>query len=367
MKKDYLIVGAGTFGATFARKMTDAGKSCVVIDRRNHIAGNAYTKEKNGIHVHKYGAHIFHTNNKPVWDFVNQFADFNRYTHKVKANNKHEMYSMPINLNTLNQIWGVTSPQMAKELIETKKIKIEKPRNLEEWALSQVGEEIYNLLIKDYTAKQWGRDPKDLPASIIKRLPIRFSYNDNYFSDSYQGIPIGGYTQLFKNMLDGIEVQLDTDYILNRDLYNNRFKKIVYTGAIDEFFRNFYGKLEWRSVSFEERVFNTDDYQGTSVVNYAHKDIPFTRIIEHKHFDSKTADRGVTIISKEYSTEYSEGKEKYYPINDKKNNNLFNKYMKFYEKDKYIFGGRLAEYTYYDMHQVIASALKKAQKELENS
>ena len=362
-KPDYLIVGAGMFGATFARIMTDHGYTCKVIDKRPHIAGNCYTEKKCGIDIHKYGAHIFHTNNKDVWNFVNQFAEFNRYTHIVKANYKHSLYSMPINLNTLNEVWGVTSPEMAKEVLLEKQIKIENPQNLEEWALSQVGEQLYKLLIKGYTEKQWGKDPKELPASIIKRLPIRFNFNDHYFRDKYQGIPIEGYTSLVSNMLDGIDVELGEDYLENRDLYNQRFKKVVYTGPIDEFFRNFYGKLEWRSLRFEEKVYNIDDYQGTSVVNYTHKDIPFTRIIEHKHFNNTA--NGITVISKEYSQTYKEGLEKYYPVNDKKNNDLYKEYIRHYDKNKFIFGGRLAEYVYYDMHQVIASAMKKAKNELE--
>jgi len=362
-KDDYLIVGAGLFGATFARIMTNYGFKCKIIDKRSHIGGNCHTENKCGINVHKYGPHIFHTNNENVWRFVNKFADFNRYTHTVKANYKHELYSMPINLNTIYKLWGVTSPQMATEMIKDKQVKINNPKNLEEWALSQVGQELYDLLIKGYTEKQWGKHPIELPASIIKRLPIRYNFNDNYFNDVYQGVPIGGYTKMFENMLDGIDVELNTDYIKDRDLYDHRFKKVVYTGPIDEFFRNFYGKLEWRSLRFEDKIFNIDDYQGTAIINYTHKDIPFTRIIEHKHFENTV--NGVTVITKEFPMNYAEGMEKYYPVNDKKNNNLFTQYMKYYNKNKFIFGGRLAEYKYYDMHQVIGSAMKKAKNELE--
>jgi len=357
-KIDYLVVGAGFFGSTFARIMTDKGKKCLVIDKREHIGGNCYTEKKFDIDVHKYGPHIFHTNNEDVWNFVNQFSDFNRYTHTCKANYKHKLYSVPINLNTLNQLWGVVSPQMAKELIEEKRLNTSDPSNLEDWILSQVGEEIYRLLIKGYTEKQWGRPPRELPASIIKRLPIRFTYNDNYFDDLYQGIPIDGYTYLFENMLDGIDLELGVDYISNRNYYDKIAKKVVYTGPIDEFFSNMYGSLEWRSLRFEQRVFNVDNYQGTSIVNYTHRDIPYTRIVEHKHFTNIKC--GVTVISKEYPQEYKKGREKYYPILNKKNLELYAKYKEKIDKNKYIFGGRLAEYRYYDMHQVIGSALKKA-------
>ena len=356
-KIDFLIVGAGLYGSTFAREMTDAGYSCKIIDKRHHIGGNCYTEKKCGIDVHKYGPHIFHTNNQGVWEFVNRFAEFNRYTHTCKANYKHNLYSMPINLNTINPVWGVTSPQMAREMIKDQQSIIKDPKNLEEWALANVGEKLYKLLIKGYTEKQWGKKATELPASIIKRLPIRFTYNDNYFDDLYQGIPVNGYTDMFKNMTYDIEIELNVDYLKDRDKWDSMAKKVVYTGAIDEFFEYKYGDLEWRSLRFEEQTYNIDDYQGTSIINYTHRDIPFTRIVEHKHFN-KTGG-GITVISKEYPLKYSRGLERFYPINDERNNALYEKYKKLIDS-KYIFGGRLGRYKYYDMHQVIGSALRRA-------
>lgn len=372
MKKyDYLIVGSGLFGSTFAYKAKQAGKSCLVIDKRKHRGGNIYCEEIEGINVHKYGAHIFHTSNKEVWDFVNLIVEFNRYTNSPIANYNGKLYNLPFNMNTFYQMWGVTTPQQAKEKIEKQKAAaiesmknsgITEPRNLEEQAISLIGTDIYETLIKGYTEKQWGRKCTELPAFIIKRLPVRFVYDNNYFNDKYQGIPIGGYNRLINGLLDGIEVKTDEDFFKNRQYWESIAKKIVFTGKIDEFYGYQFGKLEYRTVRFEEEIHDCSNYQGNAVVNYTEKEVPYTRIIEHKHFEMfgvEVDNCPKTVISKEYSTEWKEGMEPYYPVNDEKNNLLYNKYQKLAEKENnVIFGGRLAEYKYYDMAPVIERVLK---------
>ena len=362
---DYLIVGCGLFGATFARLATDNGKSCLVIDRRNHIAVNCYTERENKINVHQYGAHIFHTSNKTVWEFVNRFADFNNYINSPKAFSGGKLYSLPFNMNTFYELWGVTTPKESKEIIENQKYK-GVPKNLEQQALSLVGKDIYETLIKEYTEKQWGRKAIDLPTFIIKRLPLRYVFDNNYFNDTYQGIPIGGYTDMFKKMLDDIEVRLNVDYLSDKDYFNSISKKIVYTGCIDEFFEYEFGELEYRSLEFEHQILETDNYQGNAVVNYCDIDFPYTRILEHKHFEKVGGDS--TIITKEYPKTYERGLTPYYPINDAQNNSLYRKYL---EKSKsltnYIFGGRLSEYKYMDMHIVIESAMNKFNSSLKES
>ena len=372
MKKyDYLIVGSGLFGSTFAYKAKQAGKSCLVIDKRKHRGGNIYCEEIEGINVHKYGAHIFHTSNKEVWDFVNSIVEFNRYTNSPIANYNGKLYNLPFNMNTFYQMWGVTTPQQAKEKIEKQKAAaiesmknsgITDPRNLEEQAISLIGTDIYETLIKGYTEKQWGRKCTELPAFIIKRLPVRFVYDNNYFNDKYQGIPIGGYNRLINGLLDGIEVKTDEDFFKNRQYWESIAKKIIFTGKIDEFYGYQFGKLEYRTVRFEEEIHDCSNYQGNAVVNYTEKEVPYTRIIEHKHFEMfgvEVDNCPKTVISKEYSTEWKEGMEPYYPVNDEKNNLLYNKYQKLAEKENnVIFGGRLAEYKYYDMAPVIERVLK---------
>lgn len=372
MKKyDYLIVGSGLFGSTFAYKAKQAGKSCLVIDKRKHRGGNIYCEEIEGINVHKYGAHIFHTSNKEVWDFVNSIVEFNRYTNSPIANYNGKLYNLPFNMNTFYQMWGVTTPQQAKEKIEKQKAAaiesmknsgITEPRNLEEQAISLIGTEIYETLIKGYTEKQWGRKCTELPAFIIKRLPVKFVYDNNYFNDKYQGIPIGGYNRLINGLLDGIEMKTDEDFFKNRQYWESIAKKIVFTGKIDEFYGYQFGKLEYRTVRFEEEIHDCSNYQGNAVVNYTEKEVPYTRIIEHKHFEMfgvEVDNCPKTVISKEYSTEWKEGMEPYYPVNDEKNNLLYNKYQKLAEKENnVIFGGRLAEYKYYDMAPVIERVLK---------
>ncbi|WP_291073132.1 UDP-galactopyranose mutase [Empedobacter sp. UBA5987] len=362
MKKyDYLIVGSGLFGAVFAHKAKLAGKSCLVIDKRDHKGGNIYCENVEGINVHKYGAHIFHTNDKSIWDFVNSFVEFNRYTNSPVANYNGEIYNLPFNMNTFNKLWGVITPKEAQVYIKNqiKELNISNPSNLEEQALSLVGTDIFNKLIKEYTEKQWGRDCKDLPAFIIKRLPVRFTYDNNYFNDKYQGIPIGGYNKLIDGLLEGIEVQLDTDYFGNREYFDSLAENIVFTGKIDEYYGFQYGKLSYRSLRFETEVLDHENYQGNAVVNYTSKNEPYTRIIEHKHFEFGTQSK--TVVTKEYSLEASSNTEPYYPINDDENNELYRKYKKLADgEENVIFGGRLAEYKYYDMHQVIGSALKKA-------
>ena len=364
MKYDYLIVGAGLFGAVFARRAADSGKKVLVIERRGHIAGNVYTENADGINVHRYGAHIFHTNNKEVWDFVGKYAEFNRYTNSPIANYKGELYSLPFNMYTFNKMWGVVTPSEAASMIEKQKKEagITNPRNLEEQAVSLVGTDIYEKLIKGYTEKQWGRKCSELPAFIIKRLPVRLTYDNNYFNALYQGIPVGGYTRLVKKLLDGIEVRLNEDYLSNRDMYNGIAGEIIYTGQIDEFFDYRLGELEYRRVSFETQRLEMPNYQGNAVVNYTDAETPYTRIIEHKWFEFGRDENGndipVTIISKEYSTEWKKGDEPYYPVNDDKNSALYLEYKKLADKEKNItFGGRLGEYKYYDMDVIVEKAL----------
>ncbi len=368
---DYLIVGAGLFGAVFARQATDAGKKVLVIDKRPNIAGNVYTEDIEKIHVHKYGAHIFHTNNKEVWEYVTKFAEFNRFTNSPVANYKGELYSLPFNMYTFNKMWNVITPQEAAAKIEEqrKEAGITEPQNLEEQAISLVGKDIYEKLIKGYTEKQWGRDCKDLPSFIIKRLPVRLTFDNNYFNALYQGIPVGGYTKMVANMLDGIEVRLNTDYLENKDELDKLAEKVVYTGAIDAYFDYKLGALEYRSVRFDTEVLDTPNFQGNAAVNYTDRETPWTRIIEHKWFEFGKDDEGndipKTVISREYSSEWKVGDEPYYPVNDEKNGKLYQEYKKLAEDEKnVIFGGRLGEYKYYDMDAVIASALGLCEKEL---
>lgn len=367
---DYLAVGSGLFGAVFARQATDAGKKVLVIDKRPNIAGNVYTEKVEGINFHKYGAHIFHTNNTEVWNYVNRFATFNRFTNSPVANYKGELYSMPFNMYTFNKMWGVVTPEEAAAKIEEQKKEITgEPQNLEEQAISLVGRDIYEKLVKGYTEKQWGRDCKELPAFIIKRLPVRLTFDNNYFNALYQGIPIGGYTKLVANLLDGIDVQLNEDYLEDRAKWDALADKVVYTGAIDAFFNYSLGNLEYRSVRFENEVLDIPNFQGNAAVNYTDRETPWTRIIEHKWFefgkDENGNDLPKTIISREYSSEWKPGDEPYYPVNDERNGELYKKYRALADKeDKVIFGGRLGEYKYYDMDAVIASALECAKKEL---
>lgn len=368
---DYLIVGAGLFGSVFARQATDAGKKVLVIDKRLNIAGNVYTEDIEKIHVHKYGAHIFHTNNKEVWEYVTKFAEFNRFTNSPVANYKGELYSLPFNMYTFNKMWNVITPQEAAAKIEEqrKEAGITEPQNLEEQAISLVGKDIYEKLIKGYTEKQWGRDCKDLPSFIIKRLPVRLTFDNNYFNALYQGIPVGGYTKMVANMLDGIEVRLNTDYLENKDELDKLAEKVVYTGAIDAYFDYKLGALEYRSVRFDTEVLDTPNFQGNAAVNYTDRETPWTRIIEHKWFEFGKDDEGneipKTVISREYSSEWKVGDEPYYPVNDEKNGKLYQEYKKLAEDEKnVIFGGRLGEYKYYDMDAVIASALDLCEKEL---
>lgn len=359
---DYLIVGAGLFGAIFAHEMTSKGKKCLVIDKRSHIGGNCYTEEIEGINVHKYGAHIFHTSDKEIWDYINQFAEFNNYVNSPIAVYKDELYNLPFNMNTFSKMWNIRTPEEAKTIIKSQieKLDISEPKNLEEQALSLVGKDVYDKLIKGYTEKQWGRSCRELPSFIIRRLPLRFIYDNNYFNDRFQGIPIGGYTRIFEKLLNGIEVKPNTNY---KDISGEKIaKKIVYTGCIDEFFDYCFGELEYRSVRFETEIINTDNFQGNAVVNYTASDIPYTRIIEHKHFEFGTQSK--TVISREYSAEWSPGCEPYYPINDEKNNMLFQRYNKLAQsRSDVIFGGRLGQYKYYDMDKAIRSALNAVKAE----
>ena len=367
---DYLVVGSGLFGSVFARQATDAGKKVLVIDKRPNIAGNVYTEKVEGINFHKYGAHIFHTNNTEVWNYVNRFATFNRFTNSPVANYKGELYSMPFNMYTFNKMWGVVTPEEAAAKIEEQKKEITgEPRNLEEQAISLVGRDIYEKLVKGYTEKQWGRDCKELPAFIIKRLPVRLTFDNNYFNALYQGIPIGGYTKLVENLLDGIEVQLNVDYLVDRAKWDAIAEKVVYTGAIDAFFNYSLGNLEYRSVRFENEVLDIPNFQGNAAVNYTDRETPWTRIIEHKWFefgkDENGNDLPKTIISREYSSEWKPGDEPYYPVNDEKNGALYKEYQALADQEgKVIFGGRLGEYKYYDMDAVIASALECVKREL---
>ena len=364
-KYDYLIVGAGLYGAVFAHEATKRGKRCLVIEKRDHIAGNIYTYECEGINVHNYGAHIFHTNNKDVWDYVNQFAVFNRYTNSPVANYNGEIYNLPFNMNTFNKMWGVITPQEAAEKIEQqrKEAGITEPKNLEEQAISLVGTDIYEKLIKGYTAKQWGRDCKELPAFIIKRLPVRFTYDNNYFNALYQGIPVGGYTKMVENMLRGIEVRLNTDYLADKEKFDAIADNVIYTGPVDAYFDYKLGTLQYRSVRFETELLDMENYQGNAVVNYTDYETPYTRIIEHKHFEFGTQPK--TVISREYSAEWQQGDEPYYPVNNDQNNGLYAQYKELADKEEnVIFGGRLGEYKYYDMDKVIEVALDVSSKEL---
>ena len=359
MKYDYLIVGAGLFGATFANLAKQNGKHVLVIDRRNHVAGNVYTEEVEGINVHRYGAHIFHTDYKDVWEYVNSFVEFNRYTNSPVARIGNEIYNMPFNMNTFAKIWDdVFTPEDAlRHINEERKEIVGEPINLEEQAISLVGRTIYEKLVKGYTEKQWNRDCKDLPAFIIKRLPVRLIYDNNYFNDRYQGIPIGGYTKLVENMLNGIEVRLNTNYFDNVEEFNNLANKIVYTGPIDEYFNYSLGELDWRSLKFETKILDCENFQGNAVVNYTGHEVDYTRVIEHKHFENNESNK--TVITYEYPSDYKKGMEKYYTINDEKNNRLAEEYRRLAEKEKnVIFGGRLAEYKYYDMDDVIKSAME---------
>ena len=362
---DYLVVGAGLFGAIFAREAKLKGKSVLVIDKRPNVAGNVYTEEIEGINVHQYGAHIFHTNNQRVWDYINQFAQFNRFTNAPVANYKGEIYSLPFNMYTFNKMWGVVTPQEAEAKIEEqrKAAGITEPKNLEEQAISLVGTDIYEKLIKGYTMKQWGRDCKDLPAFIIKRLPVRLTYDNNYFNALYQGIPMGGYTKMVENILEGVEVRLNVDYLEHREELDALAKKVIYTGPIDAYFNYQLGALEYRSVRFETEVLDMPNFQGNAAVNYTDTESPYTRIIEHKWFEFGTQPK--TVISKEYSSEWKLGDEPYYPVNDEKNSKLYQQYRDLAEKEqKVLFGGRLGEYRYYDMDAVIDSALRFCEKNL---
>lgn len=366
MKKyDYLIVGAGLFGSIFAHEATKRGKKCLVIEKRDHIGGNCYTQNVEGINVHKYGAHIFHTSNKVVWDYIQQFAEFNRFTNSPVARYKDELYSLPFNMLTFNKMWGVITPQDAEAKIkeQIQRENITSPKNLEEQAISLVGRDIYEKLIKGYTEKQWGRKCTELPAFIIKRLPVRYTYDNNYFYDTYQGIPIGGYTSIFERMLNGIEVKLGVDFFTEREYFENIAEKIVFTGMIDEYFGYQFGKLEYRSLRFDNEILDIPNYQGNAVVNYTESEVPYTRIIEHKHFEYGTQPK--TVITREHSKEYEDGDEPYYPINDERNNELYAKYKALADqKSNVIFGGRLAQYKYFDMHNIIAEALECVDKHL---
>ena len=371
MKYDYLIVGSGLFGATFAWRARQAGKTCLVIDKRNHIAGNIYCENVEGINVHRYGAHIFHTNNEKIWRFVNSLVPFNRYTNSPVASYKGKLYNLPFNMNTFYQMWGVHTPAEATAKLEEQRTEarqmlekqgVKEPRNLEEQALLLIGRDIYESLIKGYTEKQWGRPCTELPAFIIRRLPVRLVFDNNYFNDSFQGIPIGGYNQLIEKLLENCDVRLGVDYFDNREEWNSKATKIVYTGEIDRFYDYRFGHLEWRTVRFENEILNTPNYQGNAVVNYTERDVPYTRIIEHKHFESfgeEVYKNPKTVISREYSTEWQNGMEPFYPVNDERNQKLFGQYKTLAEREEnVIFGGRLAEYKYYDMAPTMERAME---------
>lgn len=363
MKYDYLIVGAGLYGAVCAHELCKRGKQCLVIDRRDHIAGNIYTEEISNIQVHKYGAHIFHTSDKEIWDYVNQFADFNNYVNSPIAIYKNELYNLPFNMNTFSKMWNVRTPAEAKAKIaeQVAELGIKEPRNLEEQALSLVGNDVYTKLVKGYTEKQWGRDCKELPAFIIKRLPCRFTYDNNYFNDRYQGIPIGGYTAMVERMLEGCEVRLNTDYFDLISEEGNIAEKVIYTGCIDEFFGYQLGALQYRSVRFETEEIDEENYQGNAVVNYTDREVPYTRVIEHKHFEF--GKQPTTVISREYSAEWEVGMEPYYPVNDSKNGELYIRYKELADsQNDVLFGGRLGQYRYYDMDKVIRAALDTLSK-----
>ena len=365
MKKyDYLIVGSGLFGSIFAYEATKRGKKCLVIEKRNHIGGNIYCENVEGINVHKYGAHIFHTSNKKVWEYVNNLAEFNNYINSPVANYRGELYNLPFNMNTFYQLWKVKTPAEAKAKIEEQlsEININEPKNLEEQAIKLIGRDVYEKLVKGYTEKQWGKRATELPAFIIKRLPVRFTFDNNYFNDRYQGIPIGGYNTIINRLLDGIEVKLNTDFFKDREHFESLADKIVFTGMIDEFYEYKFGELEYRSLRFEDEVLDEENHQGNAVVNYTEFEIPYTRIIEHKHFEYGNQEK--TVITREYPAIWEKGKEPYYPINNEKNNSIYSKYKELAEKEtNIIFGGRLAEYKYYDMHNVIEQALECIEKE----
>ena len=365
MKYNYLIVGSGLFGSIFAHESNKIGKKCLVIEKRNHIGGNIYTENIEGINVHKYGAHIFHTSNKEVWRYINQFAEFNRYINSPIARYKSEVYNMPFNMNTFNKLWGVFTPDEAKAKIqeELNEVNIDEPKNLEEQAIKLVGKTIYEKLVKGYTEKQWGMKATELPPFIIKRLPVRFIYDNNYFNDIYQGIPIGGYTQIIEKMLEGIEVKVNYDFFEHKEELKDIAEKVIFTGAIDQYYEYCYGELEYRSVRFETEILDIENYQGNAVVNYTEYEIPYTRIIEHKHFEFGTQPK--TVISREYSDKWDKSKEPYYPINNENNDTLYQKYKQLADMDeKIIFGGRLGQYKYYDMDKVIEEALKLVKREL---
>ena len=365
MKYDYLVVGAGLFGSVFAYEAKKRGETCLVIDKRNHIGGNVYCEEIEGINVHKYGAHIFHTSNKEIWEYVNQFAEFNNYINSPVAVYKDELYNLPFNMNTFSKMWNIRTPQEAKDMIakQIAELHIEEPKNLEEQALSLAGRDVYEKLVKGYTEKQWGRDCTELPAFIIKRLPLRFTYDNNYFNDRFQGIPMGGYTKIIEKMLDGVDVKTETDYFEFIKENPEIADKILFTGMIDEFFDYQLGALEYRSVRFETEVLDCDNYQGNAVINYTEREVPYTRIIEHKHFEFGQQEK--TVISREYSSEWKVGMEPYYPVNNEQNNARFEAYKKLAEKEEnVIFGGRLGNYQYYDMDKVIEAALALVKKEL---
>ena len=365
MKYDYLIVGTGLFGSIFAYEAKKRGKKCLIIDKRNHVGGNIYTEKIEDINVHKYGAHIFHTSNKEIWEYINQFSEFNRYTNSPVAKYKDEVYNLPFNMNTFNKLWGVFTPEEAKQKIqeELQEVNIDEPKNLEQQAIKLVGKTIYEKLVKGYTEKQWGMRATELPSFIIKRLPVRFTYDNNYFNDKYQGIPEGGYTKIIEKMLDGIETKLNYNYFDHKEELENIAEKIIFTGAIDEYYDYCFGELEYRSVRFETEVLDIDNYQGNAVVNYTEYEVPYTRIIEHKHFEYGMQPK--TVISKEYSDTWNRDKEPYYPINNEKNNTLYLKYKELADiDDKIIFGGRLGQYKYYDMHKVIEEALRAVNTEL---
>jgi len=361
---DYLVVGAGFFGSVFAREMTDAGCRCLVIDRRHHIGGNCFTREESGIHVHQYGAHIFHTNSRRIWDYVRQFAEFAPYRHRVKARCGGKIYSLPVNLTTLHELWGVTTPEEARAKLDAVREPIAAPSNMEQWALSQVGRELYELFFRGYSRKQWGRNPAELPTSILKRLPIRLTFNDDYFDDLYQGLPIGGYTPMFEKLLNGVEVRLGADFFDQRARFEQLATKIVYTGPLDRFFNYCLGELEYRTLRLEFRRLEIADFQGTAVINYPESHVPFTRSTEHKHLAG--AGGSGTIVSYEYPAEWRTGAEPFYPIPDDRNRTLRQRYRDLAAAQRnVIFGGRLAEYMYYDMHQVVGAALSRANSEIE--
>ena len=361
MKYDYLIVGAGLFGSVMARELTDAGKKCLVIDKRSHIAGNCYTRLEKGISVHQYGPHIFHTSDEKVWAYVNRFAKFNHFVYTPKVHYQNKLFSFPMNMMTFYQLWGVKTPDEARKKFEQIKEPISNPQNMEDWCLANIGRELYETFVRGYTKKQWGREPRLLPSFIIQRLPIRFTFDDNYFRDRFQGIPIGGYTAIFEKLLQGIDVELGVDFLPNRSLYQGRAKKTIYTGKIDEFYDYQFGELEYRTLRFEEE-WRKGDFQGNAAVNYTEEAVPYTRIIEHKHFEFVNSED--TVITREYPEKWSREKTPYYPVNDERNNKIHERYQALAEKENSIvFGGRLADYKYYDMHQVVARALMMSDRE----